>query len=273
MLPLLIPFMLQVGIGAPAAPDPVQQLDMRHRPPPRTAETVVKGQNTALEVCLDLAQSDPAKARDIATKWVARTTGDQQAMGNHCLGVATANLGQWDAARAAFLAARSTVSDPEFRARMGALAGSVALAANEPSQALADLDAALADKPATAELRGAIELDRATALVALGKQAEAAAALANARGETPASPEAWLLSATLSRRMNRLSEAQAQIEKAASLDPSDPAIGLEAGVIAVLSGHDDAARRSWKSVIASAPDSSQAKTAKGYIAQLDAGAR
>ena len=45
--------------------------------------------------------------------------------------------------------------------------------------------------------------------------------------------------------------------------PRDPQVGLEAGVIAVLSGRDDAARKSWQSVIAAAPDSDEAKTAHG----------
>ena len=41
----------------------------------------------------------------------------------------------------------------------------------------------------------------------------------------------------------------------------DAQIGLEAGVIAVLSGRDDAARRSWQSVLTAAPGSDAAKTA------------
>ena len=61
---------------------------------------------------------------------------------------------------------------------------------------------------------------------------------------------------------------QARIERAAALLPIDPAIGLEAGVIAMLAGHEEAARRSWQSVVAAAPDSAEAQTAKGYIAQL-----
>ena len=81
---------------------------------------------------------------------------------------------------------------------------------------------------------------------------------------------AWLLSATLSRRMGKLTEARAQIATAAQLNPKDPEIGLEAGLIEVLSGHDEAARKSWQSVLAMAPDSQAATTARGYIAQLGA---
>jgi TolA-binding protein len=58
------------------------------------------------------------------------------------------------------------------------------------------------------------------------------------------------------------------IERAAQLFPVDPEIGLEAGVIAVLSGRDEAARKSWLSVIKAAPNSPSAKTAQGYLDQL-----
>jgi Flp pilus assembly protein TadD len=77
-----------------------------------------------------------------------------------------------------------------------------------------------------------------------------------------------LLSATLSRRTGDLAAAQSQIEQAATLDPRDPAIGLEAGVIAALAGRDEAAKKSFESVIAASPDSAQGIAAKQYLAQL-----
>ena len=55
--------------------------------------------------------------------------------------------------------------------------------------------------------------------------------------------------------------------------PVDPEIGLEAGVIAILLGHEEAARKSWQSVISAAPGSGAAKTAQGYIDQLGAPAK
>ena len=77
-----------------------------------------------------------------------------------------------------------------------------------------------------------------------------------------------LLLATLARRGHDLAGAQGYIETAATIDPRDPAIGLEAGVIAELAGHEAAARKSWNSVIATAPDSVEAGTARGYLSQL-----
>jgi cytochrome c-type biogenesis protein CcmH/NrfG len=109
---------------------------------------------------------------------------------------------------------------------------------------------------------------RARALVSLDRAAEAQSALAEARRLAPGDAEVFLLSATLARRGQDLKAAQGFIETAALLDPVDPRIGLEAGVIAVLGGRDDAARKSWQSVIAAAPDSAPARSARAYLAQL-----
>ena len=116
--------------------------------------------------------------------------------------------------------------------------------------------------------RAAILTDKARAEVALGRNDDAAKALDQARTLAPTDAGVFLLSATLARRMHDLTAAQSHIETAARLNPRDPAIGLEAGVIAVLSGHDLAARKSWNSVIAIAPSSSEADQARQYIAQL-----
>ena len=169
------------------------------------------------------------------------------------------------------MAARDVTAggDDGLRARMGTMAANAALAGGRSEQALTILSAALNDsaKAADAALTGGILTDQARALVALGRNDDAAKALELARA-APDNPTAWLLSATLSRRMGKLAEAQTQIETAAQLQPVDPEIGLEAGVIAVLAGRDEAARKSWQSVIAAAPDSAFAATARGYIAQL-----
>lgn len=286
MIAILLPFLMQVGPGGAApGPSPVEQLDMRHRPPrtnpdapstdpstdPSTGSSTRTGTPSALETCLATAQTAPDKAHAIAVEWIKRTSGEQRAAGEHCLGVAAGNMGEWNAARAAFVAARADADDTAFRTRMNALAGSAALASGDAEGALALLDAARAEDPVDPSVRGAIALDRASALVALGRDGEAAAALTDARTAMPDDPQAWLLSATLSRRTGDLATAQNQIEKAAAFDPRDPSIGLEAGVIAVLAGHSEAARKSWRSVMEMAPDSPQAQAAKGYLAQLGEG--
>ena len=222
--------------------------------------------------CLGAVEADPARSAEVARQALADATGHERVRAGLCLGVALSDLGQWSDAREAFVNARDAAAgdDHASRARLGAMAGNAALAAGQPGQALSLLGPAASDAQAANDtaLTASIALDRARALVALNQPDEAAAALAQARAAEPDFAQAWLLSATLSRRQNKLIEAQAQIEKAAQLAPRDPEVGLEAGVIAMLSGQEEAARRSWTSVLAMAPQSDAAATAKQYLAQL-----
>ena len=77
------------------------------------------------------------------------------------------------------------------------------------------------------------------------KTDDAAKALANARTLHPENGTAWLLSATLARRMEKLPDAISYIQTAASLLPRDPAVALEAGNIAIAAGDEAAARKQW----------------------------
>jgi Flp pilus assembly protein TadD len=113
-----------------------------------------------------------------------------------------------------------------------------------------------------------VEADRARALVMLAREGEAEAVLAAARTFDAQNALAWLLSATLARRLGKLEEAQGFIETAAALSPNYPEVGLEAGVIAMLKGREAAAAASWRSIVALEPGSAAAETARGYLAQL-----
>jgi len=243
-----------------------QEAPTREAPPPPQAPA----ERSQLDECLAAVNADPGQAVDLAQAWLQTAKGAAASQAGHCLGVALGRLERWDEAESAFLAARESAGDQKSRARLGAMAGNAALARNAPGAALVSLDAAHADALAGGDkqLAGDVAIDRARALVALKRDDDAASALAEARAALPSNAQAWLLSATLSRRMNKLADAQAQIQKAAELMPIDPEIGLEAGVIAVLSGRDEAARKSWQSVIDAAPKSEAAATARGYLAQL-----
>ena len=50
--------------------------------------------------------------------------------------------------------------------------------------------------------------------------------------------------------------------------PGNRTVGLEAGVIAALSGRDEEARRSFESVLLVAPQSTEATRARTYLEQL-----
>lgn len=273
-LAALLPLLAQVGPSGTQIQAPLdlpRKRTLVSAPPAPPANPVAE----RLRTCLDLTQSDPAAAVTSATAWRASGAGAARVPAGHCLGLALSEQGNFVAAETAFLAARADVdaSDGADRARLGAMAANAALAAGAADRALTLLSTAQADANSAGDtaLGAAVAVDRARALVALKRESEAAAALAEARTAAPGNADAWLLSATLLRRQGKLGEAQVQIEKAAALAPLDPDIGLEAGVIAVLGAHDDAARKSWRSVIATAPRSEQAKVAKSYLDQLDPG--
>jgi tetratricopeptide (TPR) repeat protein len=272
-MPRILVLLAQVGTmvtpGA-APPLPHEKTGEVLRPPRHAAAlpTPAFGQSSDARSCVTQAENTPAQAEEFAQAWLARAQGAERAFASECLGIALSRQAKWQEAQAAFVAGRDAAADKALRARLGAMAGNAALAQGDATAALTALDSARADATADKAMLSGIATDRARALVALKRDGEAAMALDEARNADPDNAQAWLLSATLSRRTNKLAEAQAQIEKAAALLPVDPEIGLEAGVIAVLSGHDEAARKSWQSVIAAAPNSDEAATAKGYLAQL-----
>jgi tetratricopeptide (TPR) repeat protein len=270
---LILALLLQVGpnpsAGAMAGDDLV-----RDRPPrARTAEREPLNATSAwLESCLDQLAEDPARAHTMAQIRRSETTGADRVLANHCLGTAATELGLWDDARTAFIAAHdeTPATEARTRARFAALAGNAALAGGDAAGALELLTQAAAEArtAGSAPLEALAAIDTARALVSLGRAEEALAALDTATARAPKSSEGWLLKATLLRRLDRLGLAQEAIETAAKLAPADPEIGLEAGVIAVLAGRDEAARASWQSVLTLAPDSLAAATARDYLAQL-----
>lgn len=225
-----------------------------------------------LSVCLDHARTDPATAIAEASNWAVGVTGPDASYPQQCLGLAYTMLLRWDAAEQAFLMARDAAGENAHfrRAQLATMAGNAALAQGRPADALVSLDSAANDAVAAGDdgLRAMVEVDRARAQVAQGREAEAEATLAAARTLDAQSPLAWLLSATLARRLGKLDEAQGYIETAAMLSPDYPEIGLEAGVIAMLAGRTDAAEASWRSVIALAPDSDEAASARSYLAEV-----
>lgn len=224
-----------------------------------------------LRLCVEQAASDPATALAEAGKWVAQSKGSARSKPLQCLGHVHAVLLRWDAAEAAFAHAAHVAApgDPLRLAAVLGQAGNAALAGNQPERALVHFDAALKQPSGEIAARGQLQLDRARALVALDRAADAKAAFAAAQADAPDEPLVWLLSATFARRSNDLTAAQRLIEVAAKLAPSDPEVGLEAGVIAVLDGREAAARQSWQSVRRLAPNSKAAEVARAYLDQLD----
>lgn len=273
----LLPLIAQAGAlnGQGVAGLNLPQIDRPRAgaPRPRGITFDWPTQTSHFRKCMDAAESDSASALTDARQWVKDAAKEHEiarTQAQVCLGSALSHQEQWGAARAAFLAAREATSDQLWRAQAGAMAGNAALAQGAPGEALPLLDAALADARAVDKpvLAGGILVDRARALVGLGRVIEAEPVLADARADLPDDAQVWLLSATLSRRLNKLPEAQVQIENAARLSPQDGEVGVEAGVIAMLSGREEAARKSWESVVRTSPDSPGGARAKAYLAQI-----
>ncbi|MEP7221333.1 MAG: tetratricopeptide repeat protein [Novosphingobium sp.] len=277
---LLLAVLMQVGPfsspdARPASPLPpeLQDRSRRHRTtaalPPllRRAEPVE---------CTEAIKADPVSAAAGAQAALAKASGLEKISAGQCLGMALTQSGRWDDAAAAFKDARALIpADAEaenarWSARLGGMQGVATLEAGHNDDAAAVLASAVADarRASSPTLAGDLQVDQARALLRLGRVDEAGATLDAARAASPTNAEAWLGSATLSRKAHKLDQAQAQIARAGELDPRDPAIGIEAGVIAILAGREDAARKSWQSVILTAPDSPEAAQARAYLDQL-----
>lgn len=269
----LLVLALQVGPNPNAGALPGLPDELLNRPPRPGEESADASPESAwLAACLDLVAEDPARAHTLAQLRRNETSATNRILANHCLGLAATELSLWDDAITAFTAARDETPDDELsaRARFGTMAGNAALASGDHGGARTILEAAKRDAQASAsaDLQFIAATDLARTLVALGDGEAALAELETATTLTPDEAEGWLLKATLLRRLERFDEAQIAIERAGQIAPTDPQIGLEAGVIAVLSGRDEAARASWQSVIDIAPGDPAALTAQDYLAQL-----
>lgn len=150
-----------------------------------------------------------------------------------------------------------------------AISGNEAILAGDYAGALALFESAQVQALAAGRntLAAEVGLDRARALVLLGRYAQAEGILSEVRLRKPDNAEGWRASALVARNLDKLDEAQGFIARAAELAPADPAVGLEAGAIAFYAGDTAAAHRSWQSVIDLAPEGEEAALARTYIAQ------
>jgi len=253
---ILLPMLLVLQIAAP-----------KHAPPPKPVGPPAPDAERYAH-CVDLAERDPVKGAQEADRWIA---GGGTFLALQCRGLAFAN-GQRpvDAAADFEGAAKSAEMAQDVRAgTYWAQAGNAWLAANEPVKARNALDAALASGNLTGLQKGEAELDRARALVAQKQMTEARETIDRALADAPADPLAWLLSATLARRMQDTPRAQKDIDQALRLAATDPSVQLEAGNIAATARDEDGAKAAWTRVTQLAPNSDQARAAKDALAQFD----
>ena len=268
---IILPVLLQVGPNpAVATPFPVPEelIEQRRLNRERQRPPLAIVEADPVAACAARADADPAGALVRAQADLTGTSGIDRVIARHCLALALAAQEQWPDAAQAFAKARADLprGNEAYAARLALAEAAAQQASGNAEQALAVLNGIAA--PTEPRIAAAVAVDRARAMVTLGRDDEAAQALGAARAADPDNDEAWLLSATLSRRQGQLDAAQQQIERAVILRPAGPDIALEAGVIAALAGRDDAALKSWRSVIETAPGTPAALTAASYIAQV-----
>ncbi len=248
------------------------------QPPPPTAQTtddrdalaavVPSAVATQLADCLAKANVSASEGIVAAQDWAGEGGGAYAAQ---CHGYALGRAERWvDAADAFERGAATSGLDAVTTARLWSQAGNAALIAGNGARAVRDLDTALAAPLPATLATGEIHLDRARARVATNDLKGARLDLDKATVLAKDDPLAWLLSATLARRMNDLPLARAHIEQAAARARNDAAIALEQGVIYALSGdRDPAARAALKRAQElAARDSDIQKQAGDYLTQL-----
>jgi tetratricopeptide (TPR) repeat protein len=243
---ILLPLMLQVG----STPSPLSPTEQRYR------------------ACLALATSDPKAAEAEADRFRIAGGG---ARARQCQGMAYAQEARWADAAAAFESAAhdaDAVHDT-LAARYWAQAGNAWLAAGDTTKAQTALTTAITAGTLDEFGRGEALLDRARAQVAAGRAASARGDIDSALEAVPKDPLAWLLSATLARRMNDLPRAQNDIAEAQKLASDDASVQLEAGNIAAMSGNADGARTAWQAAVKLAPGTAIAANARAALAQFD----
>ena len=161
----------------------------------------------------------------------------------------------------------SSEKDPKT-ARMWAAAGNLWIAARQPGKAALDLDKALALPGLEAEQRGEALLDRARAAEAQDDLKTARAKADEAAQTISGDPFYWYFSAALAIRENDLNSAQAAINKALTLAPSDPTVLFEAGHVADMMGDDEKARSYWTRAAATDPNGESGKAAAKAVELL-----
>ncbi|CAN5473180.1 hypothetical protein BH10PSE12_BH10PSE12_16350 [soil metagenome] len=222
------------------------------------------------QACLDAGTTKAEDGISFAEAWRIDGGGYRA---RECLGFSYARAERWAPALVAYEQAADAAErggDTAEGARLWAQAGNAAMAGGDAAKARKDFDAAIARGLPDGLGKGEVYLDRARALVALGETTPARADLDDALTMAPQDPLAWLLSATLARRMNDFPLAQKHIAQAVRLSPDDASVALEEGNIAVLTSQDDIAKAAWQRAIRLSPDSAAGKAATANLAELAA---
>jgi Flp pilus assembly protein TadD len=233
------------------------------RLPPAAMVRIAEGRD--YDACLDRIREDAEDARHQAEAWEAAGGGDGA---RHCHGLALLAMGE--AVRAAerleAMASRSRAPGAA-RAAVFGHAGQAWILARQPSRAFAALTMGLVLAPDDVELL----IDRALALGAMGRNAEAVDDLDRVLALDARRAEALVLRAAAKRRLDRLAEAERDVTGALALGPDNAEALLERGILRQLRGDLAGARADWARAASLAPDTATADLAEQNLALSDAG--
>lgn len=261
ILMLLAPALLLSQAASPAAKPAAK---------PAATRTAGPADNGArLQRCIATIATDPVAARAEAGRWRIAGGG---AAARDCGGLAFAAEKNWAAAAVEFetAAREAQLARDDRAATYWAQGGNAWLAAGDAAKARVALDSALTAGTLTGLQLGEARLDHARALVAAGDLGSARTDIDLALTTAGADPLAWLLSATLSRRMGNLPRAKGDIAEALKRSADDASVQLEAGNIAAQSGDEPAARTAWGEAARLAPGTPVGRSAVAALAQFDA---
>jgi tetratricopeptide (TPR) repeat protein len=235
--------------GAPAALS-------QQAPPPEDATLLH-------DRCVSFSRTEPKQALERAKLW--RDEGGGY-FADHCIAMALFELHDYKAAAKRFeeIAARMMQLPVLQRAQTLDQAGQAWLMGNDPTQAKADFDAAIALNGGDAEMY----VDRAQAL-ALGRHYwEAIDDLNRAIDLEPKRADAYIYRATAYRLVEAIDLAIDDVENGLRLTPDSVDGLLERGILHRLKGDLPAARADWQRVVQLAPTSTAGAAAKTNLAGL-----
>lgn len=220
------------------------------------------------ETCLDLATDQPDAGEKEAVEW--RLAGGGY-LAQQCLGMAHANRGNYRAAADAFEGAARTgeLAQEPRTGNYWAQAANAWAAAGELPRARAAIDAAIAGGQLSGQALGEAYLDRARIRVGQGEPESARGDLDQALKLADRDPLAWLLSATLARRLGDLPLAAQHISKATELAPDDASVQLEAGNIWAVVGEADKAKAAWTAAVTLGSGKPAGEAAAKALAQFE----
>jgi len=213
--------------------------------------------------CITLVDKEPGQAFSNAIRW-RDLGGDEGA--DHCAALALIRLEQYGegANRLEKLATRSRRA-PAFRARILAQAGQAWLLAGDAKRAEAVATSALTLAPNDTE----ILIDRAEARAQLADYKGALTDLDVSLSGKPGNVDALVFRATSKRFLGNFTGALADIEAALAINTIHPDALLELGILKRLAHDKPSARVAWLKLLAVAPTSVAAETARTNLEKMD----